>query len=150
MANDDIVPYSLSQHPDPGRHAVGVTALLLGLFLAPIFWAGNLMIDYALVSHACYPGAVPLRVPAAGFGFVWPLMLAFDLVTLAVIAGGFVLSLRNWRVTGPPQEHVHQFMHKGEGRSRFFGMVAMGWAAVLFLVVATQSASLYWLTLCGG
>ena len=149
MTDDDIVPYSLAQHPDPHRHAIGVGALLAGLFAAPIFWAGNLMIDYALVSHACYPGNVPLAVPSAGFGFVWPLVFAFHLVTLAVIAAGFALSLRNWRITGPPEGHAHQLMEKGEGRSRYFGIIAMGWASVLFLIVATQTVSFYWVGLCG-
>jgi hypothetical protein len=148
MAEDDIIPYSLSQHPDPHRHAVSVTALLSALFAAPIFWAGNLMIDYALVSHACFPGDVPLAVPSAGFGFVWPLVFAFHLLTLLVIAGGFALAYRNWRITAPPQGHEHQLMHVGEGRSRYIGIIAMGWSVIFFVIVATQTVSFYWVALC--
>ncbi len=149
MAEDDIVPYSLSQHPDPHRHAVGITALLGALFAAPIFWAGNLMIDYALVSHACYPGDVPLAAPSAGFGFVWPLVFAFHLFTLLVIAGGFALAYRNWRLTGPPEGHEHELMHRGEGRSRYFGLIAMAWSVIFFVIVATQTVAFFWVALCG-
>jgi hypothetical protein len=148
MADQDIVPYSLSRHPDPYRHAVSNGSLLACLFVPPIFWAGNLIIDYALVGHSCYPGEVPLTRPSAGFGFVWPLVFGFHLFTLLVIAGAFALSLRNWRRTGPPQGHAHQLMHKGEGRSRYFGIVAMGWAAILFVVVATQIVAFYWVGPC--
>lgn len=149
MADQDIVPYSLSRHPDPHRDAVSIGALLAALFIAPIFWAGNLITDYALVGHACYPGDVPLTVPSAGFGFVWWLVFAFHLVTLAVIASGFVLALRIWRITGPPQGHADQLMHRGDGRSRYIGIVAMGWSAILFVVVVTQTLAFYWVGLCG-
>ena len=148
MAENDIVPYSDAVHPDPHRHAAGVTALLVALFAAPIFWAGNLMIDYGLVGHACYPGRVPLAQPSKGFGFVWPLSLAFHLLTLMVIAAGFGLALRNWQRTGPPEGHAHQLMHRGEGRSRYFSIIAMGWAAILFLVVAVQTFAFLWVGLC--
>ncbi|MBV8739134.1 MAG: hypothetical protein JO007_18145 [Alphaproteobacteria bacterium] len=146
MAEQEIVPYSLSEHPDPHRHAVSNTALLACLFVPPVMWAGNLIIDYALVGHSCYPGEVPLTRPTAGF--VWPLIFAFHLLALLVIAASFLLALRNWRVTGPPMGHAHQLMHRGEGRSRYFGIVAMGWAAVLFVVVATQTVAFYWVPLC--
>lgn len=146
--SDDFVPYTRTRHPDPHRHAVSVTSLLAALFVPPIFWAGNLMIDYALVGHSCYPGRVPLAVPSQGFGFVGPLTFAFHLITLAVIAGAFLLALRNWRRTGPPVGHAHELMHRGEGRSRYFSIIAMGWAAVLFLIVVTQIVAFAWVGLC--
>lgn len=146
--SDDFVPYTRTRHPDPDRHAVSVTALLVALFVPPIFWAGNLMIDYALVGHSCYPGRLPLAVPSPTFGFVWPLTFALHLLTLAVIAGAFALALRNWQRTGPPVGHAHELMHRGEGRSRYFSIIAMGWAAILFLIVVTQTISFAWVGLC--
>jgi hypothetical protein len=148
MSDLDIVPYSQSRHPDPHRHAVSVTALLAGLFIPPIFWAGNLLFAYAMVGHYCYPGETPFIAPPAGFGFVWWFVLVIHILTLLVIAASFALSLRNWRVTGPPQGHAHQLMHRGEGRSRYFGIVGMGWAAIFFVIVLTQTAGLFWVVVC--
>lgn len=148
MADDDIIPYSLSWHPDPHRHAVSVGALLASMFIAPAFWAGNLIIDYALVSHSCYPGGVPLPEPAPAFDFVWPLVFAFHLFSLLIIAGGFVLGFRNWRVTRSIPGEPHQPPPHSESRSRFFGKVAMAWSAVFFLIVATQTVAFNWVGLC--
>ena len=145
---DDIVAYSLARHPAPHRERVSLTALLYGLFAAAIFWAGDLMVDYGLVGHACYPGDLPLRQPTADMGFVWPLVLAFHLLTLVLIASGFLVSLRNWRVTGPPEGHVHHLIERGEGRTRYFGIIGMGFSTMFFMITAAETVAMALVPLC--
>jgi hypothetical protein len=56
--------------------------LAYGLFAAPIAWAGNSMIDYAMLTHACYPGEQPLAAGEPGFRFAWWLAILFYVLTL--------------------------------------------------------------------
>lgn len=143
----DIVAYSLSRHPSPHRDRIGLKALLYGIFVAPIAWSGCLMADFALVSHVCYPGEFPRSAPP-GLTWIWWVVLALDIVALALIASGFLLSRRNWRVTGPPEGHEHRLMQVGEGRSRFISVVGMAFSVMFFLITMTQTIALAFLPLC--
>ena len=83
---EELIAYTLAEHPAPYREHVLLASIFYSLFAAPIAWAGDLMIDYALVSHACYPGDKPLGASTAGFGGAWSFALAIDLVALLLIA----------------------------------------------------------------
>ena len=115
--SDEIIAFSRAKHPAKHRGRVGLAALFFGLFAAPIVWAGNLMITYGLASHACYPGALPLD-SADGFGFVWPLILAFYFIALIVCAAGGYVSYRNWSVTGSEAEELRRALsfHRSQER----------------------------------
>jgi hypothetical protein len=145
---DEIVAYSLARHPAPHRQLVGLGATLYGLFAAPIAWAGDLMVGYALVGHACYPGDLPLGQPIAGLGLVWPLVLAVRLTAFALIASGTVVAYRNWWRTRPPEGHSHHLVERGEGRNRYLGIVGMGFGAIFFLITAAETLSLVMVPLC--
>jgi hypothetical protein len=145
---DEIVAYSLARHPAPYREKVGFGTLLYGLFAAPIFWAGDLMVAYGLIGHACYPGDLPLGQPTAGLGFVWPLVLACHLLALLLIASGTVVAFSIWRRTGPPQRHSHHLIERGEGRDRYLGIVGMGFGTMFFLITAAETLSLAFVPLC--
>jgi hypothetical protein len=145
---EELIAYSFAEHPAPHRHRVTIMAIFYALFAAPIFWSGDLMIDYALVSHACYPGDQPLAGPTAGFGWVWAFALAAHLVTLLLIASGAAVAVRNWRVTGPPERHHHHLVEKGEGRTRYLSICAMGFSLFLFAVTLTMTAAMFFFPLC--
>lgn len=145
---DEIVAYSLAHHPGPHRERVSLAALFYGLFAAPIVWAGDLMVVYGLIGHACYPGDVPLGQPTASLGGVWSLALACHLLALVLLASSFAVSLRNWRVTGPPKGHQHHLIERGEGRTRYFGIIGMGFATIFFLITAVETISLGLVPLC--
>lgn len=140
--SDDIAN-SLARHPSPHRERVGLGALFYGLFAAPIMWAGNFMVDYALVSYACYPGDSPLPSAQPGLGFVWWLTLGFYGLTLCFCISSFVVSHRNWRVTGSETEgHAHHLMEAAEGRTRYFGIIGMSFS-VLFFIATLAGVLIY-------
>jgi hypothetical protein len=145
---EDVIAYSHSRHPAPYRERVGWFAIFYGLFAAPVFWSGDLMTEFALASHACYPGIVPLAHAEPGFGWVWPTVLGFHILALVLIASGFVVSLRNWRLTGPPEGHAHHLMEVGEGRTRFIGLVGMAFSMMFFVITATETIAMAWVPLC--
>jgi hypothetical protein len=129
----EVIGYSAARHPAPHRDRVGLTAIFFGLFAAPIVWAGNLMVTYGLSVHACYPGPEPLDGSIGGFGFVWPLMVIFYLVTLAICAAAGLVSYRTWRLTGREVDsHVQHLVEKGEGRTRYLSLIGMSYSGLFF------------------
>ncbi len=136
----DYVAYSESKHPAPHRERVGLFALFYGLFAAPIMWAGNFMVDYGLVSYACYPGDHPLSQAQPGLAFVFWLTLAFHWLTLAVCVSGFVVAYRTWKKTGRESEgHEHRLIEAGEGRTRYLGIIGMSFSVLFFIATAAST-----------
>lgn len=128
----DHVAYSAAQHPAPHAERIGWGPLLYGLFASPIVWAGNFMIDYGLLSHACYPGRQPL--PHGQPGTILWLALAFYGITLGLCASAFLVAHRTWRVTGRESEgHAHHLIERGEGRTRFLGLIGMSFSVLFFI-----------------
>jgi len=94
MAALDQPPIST---PPRYRSRVGLTILLVALALGPIAWIAQLLIVYAVASHACFPDGAPLLL-GARVGFWWVLLLINLIgIGLAVIAG--LASMRNYRVS---------------------------------------------------
>jgi hypothetical protein len=118
--------------PAPETRSVKFRTLLLGASAAPIFWLGQLMLNYGVTAYACYPGDHPQSLAATGPLFT--ALMAFDAIALiAGLAGGLV-SWRAWR--GMTEGHRH------EGRNRFlaiWGVMSSLWffAAILFNVIAS-------------
>jgi hypothetical protein len=145
------VAYSAAEHPAPHRQRVGWAPLFYGLLAAPVVWAGNLMVTYGLVTHACFADGVPLPAPESGFRFVGSLTFAFYLVTLCVCASAGFVSFVNWRrVHGEAAGPVSHLVEAGEGRTRFLGIVGMAFSTLFFaatifglLVYATEPLCAY-------
>lgn len=146
--DEDLIAYSLAKHPAPHRERVSLALILYALFAAPIVWAGDLMIAFGLVGHACYPGDTPLAQPTAGMAHVWPLVLACHLIALALIASGIAAGYVCWIRTGPPHGHHHHLIEKGEGRTRYIGIVGMGFGAMFFLIAAAELLSHLMVPIC--
>lgn len=87
------------------RRVAGPTLLLAALAAGPGAWAIQLVVDYGLASHACFPGAVPLRQsPPGGWTGEAAVLLALNLACLALAAAGAAVSLRALRRAGPRPE----------------------------------------------
>ena len=129
-------------HPAPHRERVGLFAQFFGLAAAPTAWAMQLVLNYGLASYSCFPRAAPRTTVLPGWGFVWWLLLAFNLLAVALALAATVVAYLTWRATR--HEHPSGFGHAvaaGEGRTRFFGLVGvmtgLGFlAAVIFDLVA--------------
>jgi hypothetical protein len=119
------------------------------VFGSGIYWAGHLMLNFALGVHACYPGSIPLAPPDSGAGWAWPLILGLDILNLVLIATTFWVSLRIWQLTGQESEgHHHHLMEIGEGRARFLGIVGMSFAMMFFLISLTDTITLAMVPIC--
>jgi hypothetical protein len=147
--SEEFIAFSRAHHPAKHRGRVSLLALFYGLFAAPVVWAGNLMVTYALGVHACFAGDHPLDRAIHGFAFAWPVILTCYFVALAVCGSAFYVALRNWAVTGSESEgHVHHLVEKGEGRTRYLSMIGMAFSVLFFCAVLYGIISLAVEPLC--
>jgi len=120
---------SAATHPAPRRGIVGTGVLWFGIFGAPAAWALQTIVDYSLVSHFCFPDALPRRTPT--FDALRGTAIAVSIIAVVVTLLAMATALRSWRATrhGHDAEH-HELLEVGEGRARF-----MAFAGVLLSVV---------------
>lgn len=114
------------------RLPVGM-ALVFAVFAAPLAWALQLVANYSLSAHACYPVNVPLAVPV--WGSLWWILIGIDMAAIIVAGGAFFIAIGQWQAwRGASGAHV------GERRNRFlakWGMMISGLfsIAVIFTIV---------------
>lgn len=138
-----------AHHPAPHRERVSRALLFIGLGVAPLAWALQLILNYGLASHACFPRRYLREEVISGWDWTWTALLVINLVALVIGAVGFFLSLRNWRRTR--EEGSGQFgalIEAGEGRTRFLSVWGL-WAAIWFLLgIAFNTIALVGVPLC--
>jgi hypothetical protein len=135
---------TLARHGPPPRQ-VGKASLLMGLLAPPVAWGLHLLLNYGLSSHFCFPG-LTLRSPA-GLGWLWPVVIAIDLIAIAVCVLAALLSWRNWR-EAPRILPVNAEIETGEGRSRFLALWGMLTSALLAAAIIFDFVGLWVLPLC--
>jgi hypothetical protein len=144
-----LISYSLSHHPAQSGESVALWKILYGVFVGAIAWAGHLIANFAVSVHACYPGDIPLARSDSGADWAWPLILGFDLISLAVIASGFWISYRVWVRSGKESsgDH-HHLIEVGEGRTRFLGIVGMAFSVTFLFITITDTIGLGIVPIC--
>jgi len=79
---------------------VGSLALWFGLWGAPVVWSLQVMLDYAVAAHACYPHRTPLAQPAGGT--LDPVTIGAAAVALLIAVAALAVALRSWWTLRPP------------------------------------------------
>jgi uncharacterized membrane protein YeiB len=130
-----------SSHASPHRERVGLLRLFFGLWAAPLGWSGQLVLNYGLASFACYPRYTPHDHAIPGWGGVWWVLLAINLLAVALTGLGAAAAYRSWQATRHENDgHTGHVLETGRGRTRFLSllgtMTSLGFlAAVLFNTV---------------
>lgn len=136
-------------HPAPHRHRVGIGTLTFNVLAAPSVWALRLYVNYGLASRYCFPGQQPRPVVPRGPGWIWPTLLALDLLTLALAAMSIVLSYRNWRLSRQEMAgRTGDLLEIGEGRTRFLALWGMVIGAGFAVATGFDLIALLWIPLC--
>jgi hypothetical protein len=142
---------SETQHPAPHRGNVSTFALFAGLFAGPMVWGLQLVINYSLASHACYPGSTPLHDVAPGFHTTRAIVLLLNLLAALVALAGAGLSYQHWRATR--LEHHGDAEHAieaGEGRTRFLALWGVMAGLGFFLGILFNTLALLMVPTCAG
>ena len=132
--------------PAPRRH-IGLPTLWFGLFGAPAAWAAQLLTNYALMGHFCYPRDTPLASPT--FGGVRTLAIAVSTILLCLAVAALVVAVHSWgearyRHSG---EH-HEVAEIGEGRTRFMAMAGILVSATFVYGVLMGGIPLITMSVC--
>ncbi len=121
--------------PADARLPVGFP-LAFAVFGAPVAWLAQLIVNYALSAHACYPIDIPLLAPV--WGPLWYILIGIDMTAIIVAGGAFLVSLGQWRVwRGASMTHV------GERRNRFIAQWAVLTSALFSIAVVFTIVMLF-------
>ena len=115
-------------HAAPHRDRIGLPMLAFGLFGGAAAWAVQLISNYALMAHFCYPLQTPEASPT--FGGVRAVAIVISAVLLVVAVLALLVAIRSFNVTrheietNEGKEH-HETAEVGEGRTRFLAMAGI-------------------------
>ena len=113
---------------DSGR--VGLALLLAALALGPVAWIAQLLVTYGIASHACYPDGSPAI--AYAIDGLWSVLLAANLVAVALTVAAALGSYRNYRAAGSATGR-DEARARVAGRTQFLaawgGMAGLGFLA---------------------
>jgi hypothetical protein len=120
------------------HHPVNFAALLFGACAAPIFWIGQLTLNYAVTAYGCYPGDHPEAI--ASSAALRAALYTFDVVAILAAAAGGITAWLCFAKTGSP--HTNTEKSTSEGRAHFlaiWGLFSSLWffAAILFNAIAS-------------
>lgn len=127
-----------ASHPAPARSTVRPVLLWFGLFGGPAAWTVQLLVNYTVTAHFCYPKSIPLAEPS--FDGMWTIAVVVNgLMLLSTIAAG-ATAIASWRTARHEMAGSHNaLLEDGTGRTRFMayaGMLVSG----LFLFALIMSA----------
>jgi len=116
------------------RHAL----LWFGLFGGPVAWSLQLLINYPLMAHACYPGKLPLGAPTNAR--TWAVAVTVNALMILVALGAGATAISTWRRSRAQMAAEHKgLLEDRPARTHFMayaGMLVSG----LFLFALIMSA----------
>lgn len=116
-----------------GVEGVGLGALWFGLLAAPLAWSAQLMADYALIAHSCFPATGQrdtLLYPS-----VAAIVLILSALAILTAIAGIVVAARSYRRIGGDHPADRTQFHDAPiavGRARFMALTGV-LASTLFV-----------------
>lgn len=135
--------YGAPASSPPLRLGTSLASALFGVFGAPLAWTCHLIATYALASHRCYPDGQPLESQGQGFPH---LLLAIDLIALAIGLLATFVALRQWRT---PSIATSDPLDVRQGRQRFLALCGLMTGTGFSLAIAIDVIAIFVVPLCG-
>jgi hypothetical protein len=138
-------------HPAPHRHSINFSLLAACLVGVPTLWGLRLVLNYFFDSYFCFPGGDARRPTLpGGLGWVWPTILAIDVLTILFAVGAIVVSYRNWSRTREEYASPHApLIEIGEGRTRFLSLWGLMIGVGFLIAVLFDFLALWIVPVCG-
>lgn len=123
-------------------------ALWFGLFGAPAAWSLQLLVNYALVAHACFPKSEPLAAPVVGG--LQAIVLGAGFAALAIALAAEATAWRSWRASRHESRGGHGgLLEVGEGRTGFMALGGVLVSGVFLLGIVMNAIPLFLVSPCG-
>jgi hypothetical protein len=139
------------EHPSLHRDQVSVPLLLLGVFAGPVAWGLQLVTNFALASHSCFPSDVPRTSILPGWQWSSPAILAINIAAAVLSLAGAAISYRHWQAVR--HEHhgsVRQAVEAGEGRTRFLAIWGVMTGLGFFVAIIFNTIGFLMVPQCTG
>jgi hypothetical protein len=126
----------------------GVARLFAGMVLAPLAWALEILIGYALAAHACYPTDVALAAPT--WSSLRTIVEGVSAALWLLLFVGCVIAWTNWKATRPQSDaKADKVNQSGDGRPRFMALCGVIVSGLFAIVLLFTSVGILWVPSCG-
>lgn len=137
------------KHPAPERHSIALGTLWFGLFGAAVAWSVQLLVDYVVAAHSCYPRLYPLATPTIGRAPLWWITVIVSVLMLIVGVLGGLAAVRSWSATRHETGgHTQWALDTGEGRTRFMATAGLVTSAIFIVAMLVNTAAAITVTPC--
>lgn len=153
-AGDDVQPRaadatSAPTHPSPERHRIALGMLWFGLFGAAAAWSVQILVDYVVAAHSCFPQLYPLAAPTMGRAPLWWITVIVSVVMLVIGVLGALAAVRSWSATRHETGgHTQWALDTGEGRTRFMATAGLVTSAIFIVAMLVNTAAAITVTPC--
>jgi hypothetical protein len=133
----------------PERSSAALGALWFGLLGGPVAWTLQLLVDYPLVAHYCFPGAARRIVPT--IDSLRLLILLTSAIALAVAVLALLTAMRSWRASGGVLDDARTDSTDEAppvGRVRFMALGGMLASALTIVGIAFHGGFILTTALC--
>lgn len=132
----------------PGGDRPGVVRLFAGMVLAPLAWALQVLVGYALAASACYPANLALAQPR------WPhvrgMVGGATLLLWGLLLCGCAIAWSNWKATASQSPlAAGRIIQAGDGRRRFMALCGVLVSGLFAVVLLFTSIGILWVPSCG-
>jgi len=129
-------------HPAPARNSIALGTLWFGLFGAAVAWSVQLLVDYVVAAHSCFPQLYPLDTPTMGRAPLWWITVIVSVLMLVVGVLGGLAAVRSWSATRHETGgHTQWALDTGEGRTRFMATAGLVTSAIFVVAMLVNTAS---------
>ena len=121
--------------------------LWFALFGGPAAWSVQLLVNYPLAAHSCYPGSVPLTTPT--FGGLWTALVAVNVLMLLTTLAAGTTAIVIWRRARDRTASSHDpVLEDAGGRVRFMAYSGMLVSGLFLLAVLMSAFPLFIVPMC--
>jgi len=138
-------------HPSPHRDRGSPPLLLFAVVGAAVAWSIQLLVDYGLAAHHCYPASLPILSAKVPGGWVYPLLAALNIAAIVLALLSMLAARTIWNRT--EEEHggsTHHLLTAGEGRTRFLAMCGQLAGLAFLIAILFDTVAIYMVPRCFG
>jgi hypothetical protein len=114
-------------------------------------WSIQLLVDYGLSAHRCFPTATPVIADTVPGSWAYPLVVAFNIVAIMLAILSTLAARTIWNQT--KEEHAsptHHLLAAGEGRTRFLAMCGQLAGIGFLAAILFDTPAIYMVPRCFG
>lgn len=135
-----------NQVPAP-RQTARSRWLWFALFGGPAAWSVQLLVNYPLAAHFCYPGNLPLNTPT--FGGLRATLIAVNVLMLLTTLAAGTASIVIWRGARDRMAGAHDpLLEGGSGRVRYMAYAGMLFSGLFLIAVLMSAMPLFIVPVC--